>query len=191
MSFTLRDQILIVQIKVRPLRGLKLLLAKSNGYYCMRSRTFILLSLGAMWFVSCQENPFGGSYTRSKPNKAYLIGTWVPRQATFKNLKEDGGYDVSKADIKLVLREDDSFELKDMPDWWDDPFGKSLKNFRSSVGKWALTNNTDGNTWEIALYTTTRSRFVNLLGEKSPYTLHFIIGDPDEGRAMVFIKQSE
>ena len=74
------------------------------------------------------------SFTREKPNRTDVIGTWVPTAATINDLKQRGGYVISKHE--LVLRADGTFAMVNMPDWWSDGFGQSKKTFESGSGKW-------------------------------------------------------
>src|SRR5260221_13648523 len=67
------------------------------------------------------------SFTREKPNRTDVIGTWVPTPTTIKDLKERGGYVISKHE--LILRADRTFAMVNMPDWWSGGFGQSKKNF--------------------------------------------------------------
>ena len=147
------------------------------------------ISLGTILLVGCQGNPYLSSYTAAKPNESDLVGTWVPDNDSMKDIRERGGYDIDNANTKLILRPDGGLEMLNMPDWWQDPFGRSHGTFRSDSGTWMLREHSPGTWWEIELtfpkaWTTTPIR-----REKPPYLIHFTLGDPDAGHAMTFVRQ--
>jgi hypothetical protein len=124
-----------------------------------------------------------------KPEKGDLVGTWVINQPTIDFMRTRGRYDVSRP-TQIVLREDDTFDLTNMPDWYDDGFGESHGELRNLLGKWSLHN--DGG-WQIGLEA---QRFAPLLVLREPryasqpkYYLQIVIGDPDSGEDMIFVKQ--
>lgn len=141
-----------------------------------------------MMLVSCQGDPYSGSYTRSRPSETDLVGTWVPDATTLAYMRKTGRYDTSRMHNRLMLHSDGKFELFDMPDWWEDGFGRSHGSFDSSSGKWNVGQHPDDKTWEIELITATRNTSMSLRGQKPPYLIHVTIGDPDQGYAMVFVK---
>jgi hypothetical protein len=103
-------------------------------------------------------------------------------------MRDRGGYDVARAKTKLVLRDDDSFEAVDMPDWWTDGFGRSSRRFQSFAGTWKLIPNANERGWGIALdlVSLDRNQAINLLGDKRPYSIYMIVGDPDRDDSMTF-----
>lgn len=127
------------------------------------------------------------NYTRNEPKKSDLLGTWVPNQSSLREMESSGGYDTS-VQPKLILKADGTFELVNMPDWWDNGFGRSNKSFQDYSGSWGLS--TYGNTgrWDIDLKSLSRMRSVNLIGQSPPYRIEFIIGDPDSSVSMIFEK---
>lgn len=155
-------------------------------------RTYFFLSL-ALLLSGCMNNGIEWSeltFTRKKPNQAELIGTWVPTAATIKDLKDRGGYAISKHE--LILRADGSFSMVNMPDWWTDSFGQSKKGFESGSGKWQLYQDRDPWTvWAIELdfpkFTVPNA--IHLRRQKPPYLIHITVGDPDSGHAMLFEKR--
>ena len=105
-------------------------------------------------------------------------------------MRERGGYDVSKL-TRITLSDDGSFEIVNMPDWWNNGFGDSQRGFSSFSGRWALSNN--AGYWRIGLSFFNTRRFINLVGHKlggsPPYYLEVLVGDPDSGDKMVFVRR--
>src|SRR5262245_26385196 len=72
-----------------------------------------------------------------RPNKSDLIGTWIPTAATVRLMRDEGGYNTSNHDTKIVLKDDGSLEMDDIPDWWFSGItGRSSRTFRSAAGTW-------------------------------------------------------
>ncbi|HEX6623316.1 MAG TPA: hypothetical protein VF064_06355, partial [Pyrinomonadaceae bacterium] len=99
-------------------------------------------------------------------------------------------YDVSRL-TRITLSDDGSFEIVDMPDWWNNGFGKSYRGFASFSGRWALSN--IGGHWRIGLSFFGTRRFLNLvehkMGGSPPYCVEIIVGDPDSGDEMIFVRK--
>ena len=132
------------------------------------------------------------AFTRNKPNQADVLGTWVPTAATIKDLRERGGYAVSKH--QLILRDDGTFAMVNMPDWWLDGVGQSRKSFESGSGKWRFYQ--DHDPWTVWAVELEFSKFVipnaiHLQRQKPPYLIHITVGDPDSGHYMLFEKESD
>jgi hypothetical protein len=151
-------------------------------------RTLLFLPL-ALFLSGCMNNGIEWSelsYTRKKPNQADVIGTWVPTATTVKDLREVGGYVISKHE--LILRADGTFTMVNMPDWWSGR-NEPKKGFESGSGKWQLLQ--DNNVWTVWDIELDFSEFVvanaiHLQRQKPPYLLHITVGDPDSGHYMLF-----
>ena len=68
------------------------------------SRIYFFLPL-VLFSSGCMNNGIEWSelsFTRNRPNQSDVLGTWVPTAATLKDLRERGGYVVSKHE--LILR---------------------------------------------------------------------------------------
>ncbi|MGI8668400.1 MAG: hypothetical protein ACR2J3_00980 [Aridibacter sp.] len=93
---------------------------------------------------------------------------------------------------KIILKENGKVEIKDLPDWWRNSFGKSNKNFESLTGKWKL-NNYKGGCYNILLnLTSVRTTFgiqEYKFGNKNDYIITIVLGDPDFGDSLVFVKE--
>jgi hypothetical protein len=135
---------------------------------------------------ACGCNPGAPGYTTEEPNKNDLVGTWTPDQATLEDMKKRGGYDITKVTM-LVIKSDGSLEIINMPDWWEAPFGDSQGRMGSHSGSWSIYN--DSMCWTVAIKYSDRASFLNLIGNKPPYKMEIILGDPDSGHSMIFVKQ--
>lgn len=126
------------------------------------------------------------NHTRKEPKKSDLLGTWVPEKSSLRVMQSEGGYDVS-IQPKLILKADDTFELINMPDWWDNGLGKSHKGFQDYSGSWGLSKYGNTDFWDVYLKLSS-TRSANLIGQNPPYRIEFIIGDPDSNVSMIFEK---
>lgn len=141
--------------------------------------------------VACGD-PYSSSYTTTRPNEGDLIGTWVPDKDAVKDMRDRGRYDIERASTKLILRSDGSFEMVDIPDWWREPFGRSHGRLQSDRGTWRLKEHSPGGWWELGLdLPSWGGTAVALRRDKLPYLIHFTLGDPDNGDAMTFVRQSQ
>lgn len=157
----------------------------------MKKQTrYLLVALAALSMVGCVGDPFLSSYTKTKPNEADLIGTWVPNPDTIKDMRDRGRYEVENAKTRLVLGSDGSFEMVDIPDWWREPLGRSHSHLESDHGTWKLKEYSPGTRWELGLYFPSwGGTTISLRRDKPPYLIHITLGDPDNGDAMTFVRQ--
>jgi hypothetical protein len=155
------------------------------------AKRYVFTSLAGIMLVACIGDPYLSSYTTNKPNEGDLIGIWVPDKDTVKDMHDRGGYPTEKAKTSLTLKPDGTFEMVDMPDWWREPFGTSHGRLTAyDRGTWRLKEHSPGGRWEIGLdFPSFGSTAISLRRNKPPYIIHFILGDPDSGNAMTFVKE--
>ena len=167
---------------------------KGSTFFSGRLGAFVTMSGLALLLSGCINNGIEWSelsFTRTKPNPSDLVGTWVPTDATIKDMKEQGAYTISIH--QLILRADGTFEMINIPDWWKDGFGQSKKGFESGLGKWQLYEDRDP--WTVWAVELEFPNFVvpnqiHVRRQKPPYLLHVTVGDPDSGHVMLFEKKS-
>src|SRR5262245_38523580 len=80
-------------------------------------------------------------FTRSKPDVADLVGTWIPTAPTLRDMQNRGGYLIETHELRLA--DDGSCGIVGMPDWWRDPSGESKGRFESGVGTWKVIEDED------------------------------------------------
>jgi hypothetical protein len=147
-----------------------------------------------LFLVSCNVpvDEYVGRYrlVTNKPDRLDLIGTWIIDQATVKDMRMRGKYEVSRP-TEIVLRADDTFEMINLPDWYQDVSGKSHGGLVSLSGKWRL--NGDNGFWRVGLDVPTQ--FAPYFDLREPryksqprYLLEIVLGDPDSGERMTFLK---
>jgi hypothetical protein len=127
----------------------------------------------------------------TKPDKKDLIGTWIIDGPTIKDMRKRGGYDVSQP-TGLVLRDDDSFAMTNMPDWYRNGAGESGHTLLNLSGEWSL-DNSYGGYWSVSLKA---QEFAPRMEIREPryaslprYLLQIVIGDPDSREFMRFTKR--
>jgi hypothetical protein len=153
----------------------------------------ILCLLAVVTLTGC---PGGGSmldsldYPQTEPKSQDLVGFYVPNAATQKDIRERGHY--PERDISIRLSADGTFTCTNIPDWWMASFGKSSGGLITKTGTWKPIR--QQNWWVVGLDFSSPTQFVSqntsifLVGRKPPFVLRIILGDPDEGRVMDFIK---
>ena len=154
---------------------------------------YYIITLIILYLAGCTSpiNWTEFTFTKNKPEKIDLIGNWSPTKKTLNDMKDRGGYNISKHEINL--KADGGFKMVNMPDWWIDGFGESKKMFQSGSGNWKIEK--DGKFWIIGLhfriFSGKEKGFwtpVFLRRQKPPYQLYFTLGDPDTERGMIFEK---
>ena len=146
----------------------------------------------------CQYDPYTWEYTKKQPRQAALVGTYFPNQETVSYITQEGHYPVRESSI--FLAENGSCSINSIPDWWLTS-GDSKSGFDSGECVWKLEKHQEW--WSVAVVFNSTAQFSSqqfrpgsygvsfmLLGEKPPYKIHLIVGDPDEGKGMTFEKVS-
>ena len=131
------------------------------------------------------------NFARKKPSVEYIVGSWAPNKETIKYIRDEGKY--PDVNTKLIFRKDGTFNVVNMPDWWNDPVGTSKKKMISGNGEWQFEKYTTSlkylDYWYIDL------RFakdhlgtlgIDIYGQKNPYMLFIRVGDPNSGNGMFF-----
>ena len=132
---------------------------------------------------------FDSSTPVTRPEESDLVGTWTFSAATLADMRTNGGYEITTH--SLNLRNDGTFEIVNIPDWWLN-FGHSSHGFYSGSGTWSVVKDFQGH-WVVEV------RFTSLPGyesglltslrigqSKASYYIYDFIGDPDSGHVMVF-----
>lgn len=126
-------------------------------------------------------------------------GVYVADTNTMDLITGEGHY--KPVSPSITLFPDGAIVITNIPDWWN-TFGQACGGFDSGRGFWRVEKHRDWwavlgcftNTAQFASLTNKSERFgsdMMLIGEKPPYKIHLIIGDPDEGRGMEFEKSAE
>jgi hypothetical protein len=147
----------------------------------------ILGIVASIVLVGCQYDPFTEVYTTKQPKAEDLVGLYVPSEETKAFIANEGHY--SPAESSITLSADGSVSMTNIPDWWLTPFGESQGRFHSYHGRWTVQKHQDWWVVGVSLDDATGTE-VFLIGEKAPYKIHIILGDPDGGRGMDFVRSN-
>lgn len=154
-----------------------------------RGKAAILCTL-TLLVASCDESTRYYNLTRTKPEQHDLVGVWVPDKATREYVRGKGGYDTS-LETKLILEGSGVLKIVNMPDWWNDGFGMSHGKVQSEQGTWRLYQSSGSETWEVSMALPSGTKFMNVLGQKPPYSMFLYVGDPDSGEMMTFTRNGD
>jgi len=162
---------------------------------CRFVQTFLIIPL-ALCISSCVVNldrVFSSyNYTSTQPNQDDIVGVWIADEATLKDMRTRGNY-ITTVPPKFVLNADGNFKMDNMPDWWKDGFGEPRGGFETNSGTWKLSKS--GCCWEIGLHFKAPNLYTNVgllehrFNGKPKFLIERILGDPDSGNEMTFIKQ--
>jgi len=128
----------------------------------------------------------------TEPNKDEITGVWVTDENTLKDIRESGKYVVNTYP-KFIFQNDGNFRMENMPDWWKDGFGESRGGFETNSGKWKLSKRNC--CWQIDLHFDSPNLYTNVgllehrFDGEPKYLIEVILGDPDSGNEMIFLKQ--
>lgn len=169
-----------------------------------RAVVFFASSVGLLTAILACAFTFGGliswtsrnhSIPATQPTINQLTGTWTLSAISLNRMRSQGGYKISTH--TLTLREDGTFDLINMPDWWLNDFGDSRRGFYSGSGTWEVGKDSQGY-WIIELQFNSLSGPISnrqpsfFIGqEKSIYYLYAVIGDPDTGNVIAFERSHE
>lgn len=136
--------------------------------------------------AGCQFDPYGSDYTKVQPTREDVAGIYKVDPKTVNSFKAQHGVDPAAAEINL--KPDGSFELKEMPACW--LAVTCAGRLQSASGTWSIQKHQEW--WALSLETRELDGRKHghyseamLRGEKRPYLVHFTIGDPDSGQALV------
>ncbi len=144
----------------------------------------------------CTTGPRREPYTQSRPVRASLVGVWQFHPETVKYLAKGQSYTAGVNG--LVLRDDGTFVWEGCPEWWWPGLAKTSEEVRSLKGTWSLSTpkESGGFGWAIGLHLVdvdrhrSASTVIFVRGDKTPYLLYAIIGDPDSEKGMFFVRTS-
>ncbi|GAB3752775.1 hypothetical protein [Spirosoma pomorum] len=164
----------------------------------------MLYSLIGCWGV----NPFGvidESYykpTKEKPTEDDLVGLWKLNRFCYSFIKEQNVYPVDS--ITLSIRSNGTFKIINLPDLVADDFGHPINGkLMDATGTWEVdsTNSNAPTEWGLQLMFDKRDlqkagirkpglniEYQIYQVNKSPVLFYFI-GDPDNGKTLVFEKR--
>jgi hypothetical protein len=141
----------------------------------------VLLACSAA--AGCQYDPFAHTYAEKKPKAADLIGTWAidPEATTYRPARSHAGTSF------LHLNADGTFIWSNVPAMYD------LDELRAGgSGRWSIEPRQSWWAVQLSWQTTGRQRLTEELMVRSdtgPHMLNKIIGDPDEGEAIVLSRR--
>ena len=134
--------------------------------------------------------------TRKMPAPADLTGIWVVDEAGFAATRSPRRF---KNRPTFVFREDGRFSARDLPDWWNDFDRRSLGEGlgvgwvpTSGSGRWSLQRDQEGawvmeaNFSDLPGHPQGARQILPLYRQTPPYRLCVGLGDPDEGRFLIF-----
>lgn len=150
-----------------------------------------MLAIYGIALTGCQFDAFIPEYTKSEPRKDDVVGLYRIDPDTVNSFKARHGVDPTLA--LLNFKSDGSFELKDMPMCWHEYTCNG--ELQGASGTWRIRKHQEW--WAVEMETRKlNGRKFGLWSEamlrdqRAPYRIHFIIGDPDTGEALV-LKKSE
>jgi hypothetical protein len=135
---------------------------------------------GSVVLSACQFDWHTLQYAKTKPDPKEIIGSWVATESTLRELSRTA---YSAARPTVVLADDATIRMKDIPDAWRDPFGDGHGRLETFSGTWRFYEQqgwwglqVTGEDWQGGC-----GGCIMVLGQKAPYRLRIIVGDPDRG----------
>ena len=159
----------------------------------LRTGGAVLRALVQMVFMGCQYDPYYNQYTKTKPHPDAIVGRWS-LDADSRAMVRAKGYKISKvSEPSLEFHADGTFVARNIPDCWNADNREVRGESESGSGAWTIGPNQDY--WVLRPHFTEingekrgRGVLLHLSGQAPPYKILATVGDPDEGRALVFEK---
>ena len=129
--------------------------------------------------------PIRARGARDTPTRGGIIGLWTLDE-TASDWKPP-----SPMAHTLEFRPDGSIVARNIPDIWDHDNRRVKGGYDSGVGTWSLAEHQGFWTLRLNLSEVNgkvpgRGVLLHLAGQSSPYQILAVLGDPDEGRSLVF-----
>ena len=147
--------------------------------------------------AGCQRDPYTVVYSTKRPSTNDLIGVYTADTNTLAFIAKEGHYSVASPSITLMG--DGTIVITNIPDWWLTSFGAPRGGFDSGLGTWTIQKLQEW--WGLSVGFPDTTQFASLsnkpsgmntemmlVGERPPYKIHLIVGDPDDGKGMQFEK---
>lgn len=157
----------------------------------MRAFSVLLLLI----LTGCQYDPYTDVYTTTQPKTNDVVGIYFPDTNTITLISKEGHY--GQVSPSITLFSDGTIIITNIPDWWLTSFGEPQGGFDSGRGTWTIEKHQEW--WALGVGFTNTENFASLtnkpeglgaemmlVGEKPPYKIHLIVGDPDAGKGMQF-----
>ncbi len=153
---------------------------------CVLTKILTWAALAALLCFGCSVNPHASRYAKTKPQSQAMTGNWI--------LEDKNASGQAVETTTILLERDGTFSSANYPGIALYGIGELGKSY-SGQGSWALERLQSY--WILRL---SWSRLVDrsvdygavlyIVGDTSPYLLETTIGDPDEGQALVFTKET-
>jgi uncharacterized protein YozE (UPF0346 family) len=150
-----------------------------------------LLPFLLVMMSSCHGDPRAYSYSTEKPIES-VTGKYSLTNESLSFLKSQNYNSQSSF---LELRTDSTFILSNIPDIWN-PFVEPKGAFESAYGRWKIRKSQDWWTVELnsdSIQNSSNDKYgegfsdqIMIIGERQPFTMSFILGDPDTGEALQY-----
>ena len=164
----------------------------------MKNKILIFLVPLVLASVMCVVPNLDTEYfAKTKPDSEKLVGKYLPTIETLKLIRDEGHYEVgANENISITLFSDGTFEMENMPDWWQTDFGRPKGGKDSGTGQWSVVKLQEW--WQLELDFDSRENFssetassglttfIPIVDNPLPYALWFYVGDPDGGKVMIF-----
>lgn len=147
--------------------------------------------------VSCQYDHYAHKYTTIEPKESELVGIYVFNKQTVNyDITEFRDSTNNLVVPKIIICSDGSYEVKNLPVF--ESSGTSYTGLITTNGKWKIMSvgsidDGSGNLkthWGIFMpELPINLRYAGLMNSISPYGIIWGIGDPDEGRIIMFEKE--
>lgn len=165
-------------------RSLRIRLMSSLFVQMLRAVSII----GVVFLTGCGWILGYHNYTKVRPTRLDIVGSWIPNKSTLEDMVERGHYDISVLP-KITLKDDGAFVIENMPDWCKNRNGESHGGRYSYSGVWRIENEQDSGRYILHLEFSNTLTTMSLVGQKPPYEIFVFVGDADAARGMTFLKQ--
>jgi hypothetical protein len=139
-----------------------------------------------------------GYFAKAEPKLEDLNGKYVLTKESLEYIVKEGRYEVNANRVFVRLLPNGHFKMQNVPDWWLTDFGQSQGCLITGQGDWDVVKQL--NRWKLKFeflagsglclkkYFSGLTVSVPIVGDSTPYSLWFYVGNPDNGHVMIFKK---
>ena len=140
-----------------------------------------------IFICSCQINSYT-SISEDLANES-LMGEWKLTEDSISTLKRENLWD-QNLELKLILKENNSFELKNIPNCWTNTIQGCSKSGLYYSGKWSINKDEDSSKWlHLDDVSSNTVHAIPIVKRNGRILILFTLGDPD-GPNKIFLEKS-
>jgi len=122
--------------------------------------------------------------------RSEMVGSWVITEDSLALMKKER-ICCTKKKVRMILLENGSFELINMPDCFEDGFGRCSGRLLSRKGKWKLWRLNDSDRYSLLLIMSNNTSTTMSIRKGRDLYIGYVFGDADQSHSYFLMKEKE